>query len=94
MATECAAQKRAGAQIAPARLTVNETQVGPDDYQSKPLPLELEPQSIEPQVSVVVENDGVIEELSARHCTSLDPQPHPSNGEGSRVLDEALSWKD
>jgi hypothetical protein len=95
MATERAGQKRAGAQKAPARLTIDETQLWARPYQSKPLLLELDPQSIEPQVEVVVSaNEGVIDPQSARHCTLLDPQPHPSNGDGSRVFDEALSSKE
>ena len=68
---------------------------GADAYQSKPLLLELDPESIEPQVSVVVtEQDSAIDPHWARQCTSLDPQPHPSNGDGSRVFDEALSSKE
>jgi hypothetical protein len=69
---------------------------GPEHYKSKLLLLKLDPESIDPHVSdvVVVENDELIEALSARQCTSLDPQPHPSNGEGSLVFDGALLSKE
>lgn len=56
-----------------------------------PHPLELE-ESIEPQVSVVHENEcpSLINEASAADCISA-PQPQPLNTEGSLLFESAVA---